>query len=123
MHALVPCPSCSRHVRAAESSCPFCASTLPVQVVGPRAAAPKRVGRLALLGAGAFAVGACIFDPGTATPLYGMPGEPPPARDAGADVADDADDAADAADAADDADDASPDAGVDETDADADADA
>jgi hypothetical protein len=116
MHVLVPCPSCSRHVRASESSCPFCASTLPARVVGQphRSAPPTRVGRLALLGAGAFAVGACIFDPGTATPLYGMPGEPAPALDASADATEDATDAAD---------DASHDAGADETDAEADADA
>jgi hypothetical protein len=118
MHTLVPCSSCSRHVRASESSCPFCASTLPVQVVGPRAAAPKRVGRLALLGAGAFAVGACILDPGTDTPMYGMPGEPPPALDASADATED-----ETEDATDAADDASHDAGADETDAEADADA
>ena len=27
--ALVPCPSCTRHVRAAETSCPFCKNALP----------------------------------------------------------------------------------------------
>src|SRR4051812_11078561 len=26
---LVPCPSCSRHVRALEAACPFCAAALP----------------------------------------------------------------------------------------------
>ncbi len=26
---LVPCPSCKRHVRSSEASCPFCAASLP----------------------------------------------------------------------------------------------
>ena len=26
---LVPCPSCSRHVRTSENDCPFCSATLP----------------------------------------------------------------------------------------------
>ncbi len=29
---LVPCPSCSRHVRAADASCPFCDHELPVNL-------------------------------------------------------------------------------------------
>ena len=29
MSVLVPCPGCSRHVRSAEQSCPFCSSALP----------------------------------------------------------------------------------------------
>ncbi len=27
-HALAPCPSCSRHVRTSEASCPFCRAAL-----------------------------------------------------------------------------------------------
>src|SRR5437660_940496 len=43
---LVPCPSCARHVRAADATCPFCAAALSVDA-GARAvpAAPQRLGR------------------------------------------------------------------------------
>lgn len=48
MSPLVPCPSCARHVRAAESACPFCATSLPsdlaARAVPP---APRRLERLA----------------------------------------------------------------------------
>jgi hypothetical protein len=42
---LIPCPGCARHVRAFESSCPFCASALPESL---RASLPARrpTGRL-----------------------------------------------------------------------------
>jgi hypothetical protein len=29
MNQLIPCPECSRHLRASESYCPFCAKPLP----------------------------------------------------------------------------------------------
>lgn len=49
MSVLVPCPSCSRHVRAAERACPFCAAALPADL-GAHAvpAATRRLDRLAV---------------------------------------------------------------------------
>ena len=69
---LVPCPSCSRHVRSSESACPFCASALAPSA-GPAPRSPgQRLSRAALfaLGASAAAVAACA---GSTTPLYGAP--------------------------------------------------
>ncbi len=52
--ALRPCPSCARHVRAAEPACPFCASALvPTSVGAP--VIGERLGRAAL-----FAFGAAV---------------------------------------------------------------
>jgi hypothetical protein len=76
---LVPCPSCARHVRSFETSCPFCAAALsPAADSAPvaRRAGP-RLGRAALfaLGAGATALAACS----SSQSIYGAP----PADDAG----------------------------------------
>ncbi|HEY4105703.1 MAG TPA: hypothetical protein VGM44_17510, partial [Polyangiaceae bacterium] len=53
MSHLVPCPECSRHVRAAETECPFCAQ--PLDLAGtPEPALPKtRLGRAATFAFGA----------------------------------------------------------------------
>lgn len=48
MKTLVPCPSCQRHVRASEASCPFCASALPAALVAQAVpAATQRMKRAA----------------------------------------------------------------------------
>ena len=70
---LVPCPSCSRHVRAFEDACPFCAAALVTPIGGPAPRTPaQRLSRAALfaLGASAAAVAACS---GSVNPLYGAP--------------------------------------------------
>src|SRR5690606_6703274 len=60
---LVPCPSCSRHVRTHETSCPFCAAPLELSGAPPRRLPPMRLGRAAtlafgtLLGASALVTG------------------------------------------------------------------
>jgi hypothetical protein len=78
---LVPCPTCHRHVVHDEAACPFCAAPLPVCACEPPRALPRgRLGRAALLAAGASAtlIGACSG--GAPAPPYGLP----PIRDAGA---------------------------------------
>jgi hypothetical protein len=129
--ALVPCPSCKRHVRESEAACPFCAATRRVARPESRAVAgaARGLSRAALFALGSVAVTACFEEP-SAVPFYGSPPtgdvgtapEGPGGRfkqDAGAGSADtgalDAtDDASDANDASDDADagvsDGSPDA-------------
>src|SRR5688572_19268691 len=64
---LVPCPSCKRHVRAAEAACPFCAEPLPDDI-GARAipGAPHRMTRAA-----AFVFGATVAVAGCGTDTDG----------------------------------------------------
>ena len=58
MSHLVPCPECSRHVRASEATCPFCA--VPLDLAGtPEPQLPKtRLGRAATFAFGATLVSA-----------------------------------------------------------------
>ena len=72
---LVPCPSCRRHVRSTEQSCPFCASALPDDLAARANPAPanRRIHRSVLFAAGAVAsavaIGACSSSSsGTPTP-------------------------------------------------------
>jgi hypothetical protein len=60
MSHLLPCPACNRHIEAVESVCPFCAAPLPVAFAArpPRATPPRRLGRAALMAAGATLMGA-----------------------------------------------------------------
>jgi len=58
---LAPCPSCARHVRSAERTCPFCGQAI-AERVWPRAPAVSPKGpltRAALVFAGAAAVAGC----------------------------------------------------------------
>src|SRR5262249_46659282 len=56
---LIPCPSCRRHVRAGDSSCPFCTSALPADHASRAVpSATTRLGRSALF-AFAVSVSAC----------------------------------------------------------------
>lgn len=64
MACLHSCTSCSRHVRATESSCPFCDAPLGADFVDacPRSktkAAGRRLTRAAILFAGATALAGC----------------------------------------------------------------
>lgn len=56
MAHLVPCPGCSRHVRAGEASCPFCASPLTLVAVEPPRTPKARLGRAATFAFGAAVV-------------------------------------------------------------------
>ena len=60
MSHLAPCPACNRHVDAAESACPFCAAALPPSFRAARPPGPpsRRLGRAALVTAGAALMGA-----------------------------------------------------------------
>ena len=60
MSHLVPCPACNRHVDVAESACPFCATALPAAFRAQQPPAPPRarLGRAALMAAGATLLGA-----------------------------------------------------------------
>src|SRR4051812_25681851 len=58
MSHLVPCPQCSRHVRVAESSCPFCGSALELSAVAAPQLPRTRLGRAATFAFGASIVGA-----------------------------------------------------------------
>ncbi len=66
---LLPCPSCARHVRVSEASCPFCTAALPLshRRAGPAPLPKRRLGRAALaaFGAAAIATSGC-GDDGTA---------------------------------------------------------
>lgn len=61
--SLVPCPSCGRHVRAAESACPFCDAALPSGLAAraiPGARERLSRAKLAVFGATAsMALAAC----------------------------------------------------------------
>lgn len=76
MNELLPCPGCSRHVRACESTCPFCAQALSFPCVVKRGVMPgKRLNRAALFALGAGVVGATTFS-SCVVPVYGSPGFP-----------------------------------------------
>lgn len=47
MTALHPCPSCARHVRKHETTCPFCACALSLADLPPRPLPTQRLGRAA----------------------------------------------------------------------------
>ncbi len=55
--SLIPCPACSRHVRATETACPFCATSLVSASLLSTAVSPpiigERLGRAALFAFGA----------------------------------------------------------------------
>lgn len=74
---LVACPSCARHVRVNEATCPFCASVVPnaLRRAEPRRAPAERLSRAALyaFGVGTLTVataGACSSSP-QSQPFYG----------------------------------------------------
>jgi hypothetical protein len=60
MSHLAPCPACNRHVDVAESACPFCATVLAPSFRAARPLGPssRRLGRAALMTAGAALMGA-----------------------------------------------------------------
>lgn len=82
--SLVPCPSCSRHVRVSDARCPFCASALPTSLA--QKAIPGTTQRLTRAAAFAFtaslAVAGCSSDPspdaGTTTDVPAVTDTPSP---------------------------------------------
>lgn len=73
---LLACPSCVRHVRATERTCPFCAASLPETfAAAPMPQAPtKRLGRAALYAFGATSITvAAACSSASSTPAYGAP--------------------------------------------------
>jgi uncharacterized membrane protein YgcG len=60
--SLAPCPSCSRHVKATETSCPFCKSTLAARAVTSVPIVKHRMTRAA-----AYAFGASLVVAGCTT--------------------------------------------------------
>ena len=57
--ALVPCPTCRRHVRRFEATCPFCTAVVPRGLV-PVPNAPRRLSRAAMaVFASTLALGGC----------------------------------------------------------------
>ncbi len=104
MH-FVPCPSCARHVKSSEATCPFCSATLSGQTISRTPAARRRLERLAAFTfAASIAVTGCAVagdddsekteqDLGGIHAMYGMPpphdagpapdAAPPPPTDAG----------------------------------------
>jgi hypothetical protein len=93
MSALVPCPSCNRHVRAGESACPFCSASLSHPACEGRCSSAhgRRLSRAALFAMGGAALLGAACGSGVVAPPYGAPPPPPDssaATDAPADRAD-----------------------------------
>jgi hypothetical protein len=58
MNQLIPCPDCNRHVRQAETHCPFCSAALSLSQVPAHPLPRTRMGRAATFAFGATLVGA-----------------------------------------------------------------
>jgi hypothetical protein len=77
MSALVPCPGCNRHVKADETTCPFCQAAVVAPAPGAcsgRCArpSPSRLAGVALVAAGAALLGAACDSSQSAFPPYGI---------------------------------------------------
>lgn len=81
MSQLVPCPSCSRHVRLSSGVCPFCQATFDVAALDARYA-PRRGGaqagvkRAIVFAMGATFAAACGEEVSDSVPIYGAPVAP-----------------------------------------------
>ncbi len=69
---LRPCSSCARHVRATETTCPFCTSALTACADTSEPTTTARLSRAAIVLAGAAALAGCGKESGIA-PVYGGP--------------------------------------------------
>lgn len=74
MRSLVPCTECARHVRASESTCPFCGAE--IAAVAPRELSPMPADRLLARAAITFAAAAATAV--TACGKTDVPPQPPP---------------------------------------------
>jgi hypothetical protein len=97
MDRLEPCPSCQRHVRVSETSCPFCGMNVQALSALPERAMPAaRLGRAALFAFGVTAAAAtastvgCVDepDPDVDEDGDGADGNPIATKDAGESVKD-----------------------------------
>lgn len=78
---LVPCVGCARHVRASESSCPFCHAPC-ITAALPEVPLTRGLSRAAMLLGATLSLAACPRREREMAAVYGAP--PPPAlRDAG----------------------------------------
>lgn len=91
MSQLLPCPSCSRHVRQTETGCPFCGAAVALAEVPARPVPARRLGRAATFAFGAAiatSVSACgsTTTPGEDSgiaPAYGAPADSGMVEDSG----------------------------------------
>jgi hypothetical protein len=67
-----PCPSCARHVKQSDSTCPFCGNEV-AHVNAPARLALGRLSRSALFAAGAAGLALATMDCGSAQSSYGGP--------------------------------------------------
>ena len=65
---LVPCPSCSRHVKLGPPSCPFCGGEVPADAPARPVAVGRPLSRAAIFFASAAAVTACSSSTTSPTP-------------------------------------------------------
>jgi hypothetical protein len=73
---LIPCPSCARHLRCSERTCPFCGEAVPERACAPATSPSGPLTRAAILFAGATAAAGCTTG---LAPAYG----PAPIQDSG----------------------------------------
>jgi hypothetical protein len=85
MKKLIPCPSCHRHRRTCEPTCPFCGAAIPGCEAAPATTPRGRMSR-AMFIAGAAILGAAGACEKNVLPPYGTP-PPLPAPDASVDSA------------------------------------
>lgn len=79
MAHLRPCPVCACHVRANETTCPFCDAKLAVDEAVP-SAAPERLGRAARMAFSAAAITVAACDSSPKKENIAMPYGAPPDR-------------------------------------------
>jgi hypothetical protein len=73
MAQLLPCPSCSRHVRRTENGCPFCGAALELAELPLKAMPTQRLGRAATFAFGAAVATSVAACSGGPAPAYGAP--------------------------------------------------
>jgi hypothetical protein len=89
MRALLPCPSCARHVATHEARCPFCGA--PLALAAPmQVSVPERLGRVAWFTFRASLVSGAVLGAGCSSNSQGVYGAPGwdarfPPQDAGSD--------------------------------------
>ena len=77
MPPLAPCATCARHVKSAETTCPFCGAEVPSAEAPAGLVTTQRLSRAALFAAGAagllVAAGDCSAPPAPEPPYGGVP--------------------------------------------------
>jgi hypothetical protein len=74
--SLHPCPSCRRHARASEASCPFCGEALVSPSADRRTRYIRRVGVIAAMASLSGCPSSGSDGSTGAVPPYGLPPEP-----------------------------------------------